>query len=763
MRLSALARLLRGELRGRRLRAMLLFVLVVALASAALIAGLEGQTKASDRWDAAFEEANGAHVTIDGAEAAVDEVASLPEVAARTHTYARTLVELELRRGGEPLTAVYVREMAADDLPDIARPLLRDGRWARAGADDEIVLDRTFGLEEGVGVGDEIEIATPGGPRAFAVVGRAVDLIDCFYPSCTPVTTWLDPAGFARLDVETTRSAFLRLRDPEAVDRFIAGLTAYPVGTQGWIDTRDDTLTVYEIFGSFLGAFGIFAMIAAVVVVAGSMATRAVARRHDVGLLKAIGATPRQITASIVLAHMAAAAAGVAIGWVLGGFLAPVTEVDLGRTLGTGGASFSVGGLVTALLLVELIVVVATLVPAWRAGRVPTTTALAAVTAHPTRGRLLGRAARRLGLGPIGVAGVRDAFGRRARSALTALAMALAIVAVVATVGVERTVDRIFGEPTLVGDPEEVQVFPIGPRADAIPDVLDRTPGVASWFTETGQDLTLGDEGFLGLALGGDVEAAGFDVRDGRMMTGPGEAVAGWGLLERLGLEVGDEVTVTAAGEPIPLTIVGWYREGEDTGEVLRFSLADLQRVRPDAEPDWASVNVPDGVAPETVAAALAAGLDGAARVEVRPVPRSDEIDAFRFAFLGVSALVVIVALANLVSTLLLAVRERTHDLGVLRAVGATPRQIVGMVAVGATVLAVIAAVLGIPLGLAVGGAVAEVVGAESGLGPGVGAGPGVVALVVLVLLVVLFAALLGAVAARRAAAAEVSELVRYE
>jgi putative ABC transport system permease protein len=742
---------------------MLLFVVVIALASAALVAGIEGQTKASDRWDAAFEEANGAHLTIDGPRDVVEEVARLPEVAERSGAYPRTQVELDVVRDGEPLSSVYVREMAEANLPEVARPLLRDGRWARAGAGDELVLDRAFGLEEGVEVGDELVIATPGGPRRFTVVGRAVDLIDCFYPSCTPVTTWVDPAGFERLEVDAAMSAFLRLHDPEGVDRFIASLTDYGIGTQGWTDTRDDTLTVYEIFGAFLGAFGMFAMIAAAIVVAGSMATRAVARRRDIGLLKAVGATPRQVTASIVLAHMGAAAVGVMAGWVLGGFLAPVTEVDLGKTLGTGGASFSVGALVLALAVVELVVVVATLLPAWRAGRVPTTAALASVTARPTRGRLLGRVANRLGLGPVGVAGLRDAFGRPARSVLTALAMALAIVAIVATVGTERTVDRLFGDPRLVGDPEELRVWPLGDGADAIPAVLDRTDGVASWFTEREQDLTSGDESFLGFAMGGDVARSGFEVREGRMFARSGEAVAGWGLLNRLGLEVGDHLTVEADGKPIPLTIVGWYREGEDTGEVLRFRLADLRRVIPDAEPAWVSVNVPDAVVPDVVAASLRDQLGDAARVQLRPVPKSDEIDAFRLAFLGVSLLVVLVALANLVSTMLLAVRERTHDLGVLRAVGVTPRQVVAMVAGGAALLAVLAAVIGIPIGLAVSAGVGEVVGTSSGTGPGIGRGPGVVALLVLVPLVIAFAALLGAIAARRAAAAEVSDLVRYE
>ncbi len=752
-----------AELRGRRLRAMSLFVVVIALASAALVAGFEGQTKASDRWDAAFTEANGAHVTIDGDPAVIAEVARLPEVAAATHTYRRSAGGLDVLRDGRLLATAFVREMPGDDLSAIARPLLRDGRWVGPGADDEVVLDRAFGLDEGIDVGDRIALATPDGRVDYTVVGRAIDLVDCFYPNCEPVTAWLDPAGYQRLAIDSTEMAFLRLHDPGADDQFIAKLTDYAVGTQGWIDTRDDTLTVYKIFGSFLGAFGVFVMIAAAVVVAGSMATRVVARRRDIGLLKAIGTTPRQVAGSIVLAHMLAAAVGVTAGWVLGGLLAPAIEVDLGKVLGTGGASFSARSLLVALVVVELIVVVATVLPAWGAGRSPTTAALAPVSTHAARGRLLGRATARLGMGPVGVAGVRDAFGRPTRSALTAVALALALIAALTTIGTQRTVDRIFSNGTLVGDPEELRVYPTGEGSDAIAGVLDRQPGVTSWFTETPQDLVLDDETFLGIAIGGDVQRAGFDVRQGRMLAGPGEAVAGWGLLNRFGIEVGDQITVTANGTPVPLTIVGWYRESEDTGEILRISQADLQRVRPGAEPEWASVNLAGGYAPATVAASLASELGAAARVQVQTVEGSDEIDAFRLAFLLVSALVVIVALANLASTMLLAVRERTHDLGVLRAVGVTPGQVSAMVAAGAAALAVVAAVIAIPLGWVVSNAVTEVVGAATGIGPGLGAGPGVVSAIVLALMAVVIAAVLGTLAARRAARAEVSELVRYE
>ena len=108
----------------------------------------------------------------------------------------------------------------------------------------------------------------------------------------------------------------------------------------------------------------------------------------------------------------------------------------------SAGPVFDPRALVIALVVVEVLVVVATVLPAWRAGRVPTTVALAPVP--PTRGHRSRLAAlgERLGLGPVAAAGLRDSFARPARSMLTALALAVAVVAVVVTSGFSRTISR---------------------------------------------------------------------------------------------------------------------------------------------------------------------------------------------------------------------------------------------------------------------------------------------------------------------------------
>jgi putative ABC transport system permease protein len=415
------------------------------------------------------------------------------------------------------------------------------------------------------------------------------------------------------------------------------------------------------------------------------------------------------------------------------------------------------------LVIVGLIVLVATALPAWRTGRVPTTAALAPVPPRRGRRSRLAALAQRLGVGPVGEAGVAQAFGRPTRSFLTALALGVAVVAVVVTSSVDHTIDGVFGDPARVGDPEEVSVsVPPGDEA-SVASTLDAAPGVTSWFTETYDDLVVGDQLFLGIAMGGDVEDAGFVVREGHAPVAAGEAIVGYGLIQRLGIGVGDELDAKVGDAPIRLHVVGWYSEAEDGGEVLRYRLEDLQAVAPEKGIDRYGVNVADGTEPADVSAQLEEALGPAASVEVVTTEGSDEIDTFRAAFLLVAALVLAVAFANLGSTMLLMVRERTRDLAVLRAVGMKPAQTRAIVVTGAVLISLVAALIGLPLGLAAARVMNDGIGRGAGFGPGIGTPPPLWVLLALVPVTAAVAGALGALSARRAARAEIAELVRYE
>ena len=66
-------------------------------------------------------------------------------------------------------------------------------------------------------------------------------------------------------------------------------------------------------------------------------------------------------------------------------------------------------------------------------------------------------------------------------------------------------------------------------------------------------------------------------------------------------------------------------------------------------------------------------------------------------------ALAVIIALIGVVNTLMLSVLERTHEIGLLRAVGMLRRQIRSMVRWEAVILSIFGAVLGVVIGTGLG------------------------------------------------------------
>jgi putative ABC transport system permease protein len=135
----------------------------------------------------------------------------------------------------------------------------------------------------------------------------------------------------------------------------------------------------------------------------------------------------------------------------------------------------------------------------------------------------------------------------------------------------------------------------------------------------------------------------------------------------------------------------------------------------------------------------------------------------FRTVLVGLNAVLFFIAGVNLLSSLLLSIRERRRDIAILKTVGFTPAQVAQAVFWGSATLAVFAVAAGLPLGLVATRVMFDVLSSAAGIGTGVGVMPGVLWLAPLVPGAIALATLATVVPARRAAEVEVAEVLRYE
>jgi len=319
--------------------------------------------------------------------------------------------------------------------------------------------------------------------------------------------------------------------------------------------------------------------------------------------------------------------------------------------------------------------------------------------------------------GPAGTMSGRNAARNPKRTALTAgaLAVGLSLLIGVATLGAsaKESTRKIIGEAfssDYVVSPEQ------GNAGLGIP------PTVATEIKATG----VGDA--LGLAAtqlfvkeGGEFDSKGVlalspvdaqAVLQLAFVSGGFEQLDIGGILysadkaERDGLAMGDTVTVKLLdGTELPLKLVGLFDDDVFGNLIVDRALFDGQSV-----PVFdlsVFVRTTDGVT-EANTAALRAIVDTypTAKLQDRESyidEQSGQIDTFLnfiYALLGMS---IFIAVIGIVITLWLAVYERRRELGLLRAVGMTKRQVRSSVLWESMITGVVGVILGTALGVALG------------------------------------------------------------
>jgi putative ABC transport system permease protein len=379
---------------------------------------------------------------------------------------------------------------------------------------------------------------------------------------------------------------------------------------------------------------------------------------------------------------------------------------------------------------------------------------------------------------------------RKLRLVLSGLAIVLGVMFVagslILTDSLGRSFDQLFagvyqhtdlqvhGEPKVAMDEFEGEPVPGIIPAGTVERVA-AVPGVASatGLVEADGARLIGSDGKvvssfgpprLGVNWTGEDELV--QLRDGRGPTGPDEIAIDAALAGNADVSVGDRVGVLTLEPRRDFTVVGifGFSEGRDSVggvQFVAFTDQTAQQLMLGETGQWTAVDVraADGVSPEQLRDDLAAALGDGYRVrtgEQLAEQASSDLRAglsfFNNILLGFAGVALFVGVFLILNTFSIMVAQRTRELALTRAIGASRRQIVTAVLVEAAVIGLLASALGLAAGIGVGALLASVASSLASL-PAAGLAvpvSAVIAAFVVGLLVTMVAAVLPALRAAR-------------
>jgi putative ABC transport system permease protein len=706
---------------------------------------------------------------------------------------------------------------------------LRAGR--APAADDEVAIDVSTALTRRIRLGQTVGVQ---GDRSgtFRVVGLVGFGRGDGPPNSTLALVSL-PAAQRLLGLGTGSSdADIRAVDGTGVEALRTRLASalgsdYQVSSSRDVAARSAAAAKTQVgyLQALLLAMAAASLLVGAFLIANTFAMVVASRTREIAVLRAAGATGRQVLGSVLVEALAVGALASAVGAGLGVGVA----AGLRRLVGAFGTDLPDGPLVVepstlvlAALLGVLVTLVAALGPARKAARVSPLDALRRSAAPRGAGRartVAGAFGLLLAAGALAVA-VRDASAvtlalggvlvlaglvvvgpaavgpllrgagrvlpagrlpvtlaresaarapRRTSATAMALAIGLALLSFMAVLSasVKSTMAAGYRE-TITADyvVESSRAEMLGGLPTAVAERVAALPEVA-----VASRLRFGHwkDGASTSALTAVDPATLPAVTDVRLLSGSLDALGTGGVVlaehiaKERNLRVGDELPMTFARTGVQrLPVVGVLRDrdadGLSTGYLI--SLSTFGKHFTENVDASVFVRLADGVDPAAGRKALTTALAGHPTASVMDegtavAGRLRAVDQVLGLVTVLLLLTVVVATLGIANTLALSMLERTREIGLLRAVGMTRRQLRAMVRAEALLVAAVAVLVGVLLGTGLAGVAVSVLGGTT-MTAEVPAGQ----LAGIVLLAVVTGLVAGAVPARRAARLDVLRAV---
>jgi len=665
---------------------------------------------------------------------------------------------------------------------------LRSGRPPqRAG---EVVVDAVTAREHDFALGDRIKVLFRGPTEEFTVVGitgfgEADNLAGATLAIFDEATAQRVFAKVGRYDSIEAKAA-QGVSTVELRDRIVA---LVPPGVEVVTSKQvadENAKAVSQALGFLNTALLVFAGIALFVggfIILNTFSILVAQRTRELALLRALGASRRQVMASVIAEAFAVGVFASVVGIGLGVLVA----IGLQSLLKAGGIDLPASGVVLkprtfiASVIVGIgVTVLSSIAPARRASRIPPMAALrggaeehggslrrrsvvgAAVSAAGAGVLLYGLFGGGIALVGVGaavsfvgvallsplaaipmsraigaplprIAGMSGKLGRQnamrnpRRTAATsaALMVGLGLVACVSVLAASikasaaDIVDDYLAADFIVSTSNFLPNIStdLAPRLARQPELAAVTGLQTGQWRSNGQGRSLygADPATVGQVLKFDVTAgdAGALAR--------GEILVAEEELKDKALEIGGMLPMTFAQTgDTQLRIGGTFAKNQLLGNYL-VSTATFDAHFPDRLDFVVLAKARPGVAPAAARAAVERVTDEFPNVEVRDQAefkqqQEDQVNQILGLITALLLLSIIIALFGIVNTLALSIFERTRELGLLRAVGMSRRQVRSMIRGESVIIAVMGAILGLAVGVLFGFAVVNAL-ADEGIG----------------------------------------------
>ncbi|MFF0475379.1 FtsX-like permease family protein [Streptomyces sp. NPDC004284] len=711
--MSAVWRASRAAVRRRRLQTFVLGV-VVMVSSAMAIVTLGLLAAVSGPFDQAYNAANGAHVIAEfdsskATAAQIAQAANAPGVEAVAGPYPEAVLHSPSETGDHPVGLSGSFTVVGRDRPDTPVDTLglSAGRWATGPG--EIVMNAPSDIGP-LQIKSEREVVTPDGVK-LKIVGYAAS-------ASQSAGGWVTPDQARALHSDSLQMMY-RFEEAGSDPALKAGTAAATkglpsdalTGTSSYLAIKANLAKGPHTYVPFLTVFGVLGLLVSVLIVGNVVSGAVVSGFRHIGVLKALGFTPNQVTAVYLVMVTVPATIGCALGSVIGGLVGGKLVRQaffgiFGNDLVIDKATVPTWVYPVVLIGMPALVALSALVPAMRARRLPAAVAISAGSVQQT-GRGLA-VQRRLGGSPLPrpvSLGLGWPFARPGRTALTLSTVVLGVMTVTMALGLSTSVVK-FGQLQTQTDKIQVRIDlndpqwnPPGPTHsdDQIFALLRSLPGTEHVYAETALETRLtGSSGILRMsAESGDTTELHPALVRGRWIEGPNEVVVSSEFWHQHKLSLGDTITLDSSDGPQPQKIVGESTLGWDvtTLDWNRFTpLSPVHRAQS------FHVQLAKGTDPQAYAAAVTRTDPG---LNATVNGASDTIEKVIISVVStLTLMLIIVSSLGVFNTVVLNTRERRKDLGMLKSLGMTPLQVIAMVMTSMTTLGAVGGLIGVPLGM---------------------------------------------------------------